>query len=58
MPKLMTLVSKSDPILRQAIPEEKNFKDPILNDIITNMCYSILPEQLKAAGTILTHRLS
>ncbi len=52
MPKLLTLVPKTDPILRKTMPEERNFKDPALEEVIKNMCYSILPEQLKdpAAG--------
>jgi peptide deformylase len=52
MPKSLTLVPKTHPILRRVIPEERDFKDPILTEVIEDMCYSILPEQLKepAAG--------
>ena len=51
-PKSLDLVPKSDPILRQVMPAEQNFKDPALQDVIVDMCHSILPEQLKepAAG--------
>jgi len=52
MPKALTLVPKIDPILRTVMPEEQDFKDPALETVINDMCYSILPEQLKdpAAG--------
>lgn len=52
MPKALTLVSKTDPILRAIMPDEQDFKDPALETAIEDMCYSILPEQLKdpAAG--------
>jgi peptide deformylase len=52
VPKLLTLVPKTDPILRNVMPEEQDFKDPVLQETIKDMCYSILPEQLKesAAG--------
>jgi peptide deformylase len=50
IPKLLHFVKKNDPILREAIPEEKNFKDPALHEVIEDMCYSILPEQLKTAN--------
>lgn len=48
MPKALTLVPKADPILRAVMPEEQDFKDPVLETVITDMCYSILPEQLHA----------
>src|SRR5689334_6354449 len=52
VPKSLALVPKSDPILRQVMPAEQDFKDPTLQDAIVDMCHSILPEQLKepAAG--------
>lgn len=50
MPKLLTLVAKTSPLLREIMPNERDFKDPALQQIIKDMCYSILPEQLKAAG--------
>lgn len=49
MPKLLLFVEKSNSILREVIPDERDFKDPELHEIIKNMCYSILPEQLKNA---------
>lgn len=52
MPKSLTLVPKNDLILRSVQSEEKDFNDPLLKEIIEDMCYSILPKQLKepAAG--------
>lgn len=50
MPNLLKFVSKNHPILRQIIPEVEDFKDPELLEIILNMRFSILPEQLKKAG--------
>lgn len=50
MPKLLMFVDKTHPILREIIPEVQNFKDPILHETIKDMCYSILPAQLKANG--------
>ncbi len=49
MPKLLKFVPKSDPILREVMPEVKNFNDSALRKLIDDMCYSILPAQLKAA---------
>lgn len=50
MPKLLLFVEKSHPILRETMPDEENFNDPLLHETISNMCYSILPAQLKAAN--------
>lgn len=50
MPKLLKFAAKSDPILRKPIPDESNFQDVGLKEVIEDMCYSILPEQLKAAN--------
>src|SRR5579864_1201838 len=52
MPKLLKFVEKNHPLLREVIPEVKDFKDPQLQESIADMCYSILPAQLKAAGGI------
>ena len=49
MPKLLLFVEKKNPILREVMPEVQNFADPALHEIIKDMCYSILPAQLKAA---------
>lgn len=49
MPKLLQFVPKSDPILREVMPEVSNFNELSLQTLITDMRYSILPEQLKAA---------
>ena len=49
MPKLLLFVEKTHPILREVIPDVQNFKDPILHETIKDMCYSILPPQLKEA---------
>lgn len=49
MPKLLLFVEKSHPLLREIMPEVRDFNDPILHEIIKNMCYSILPEQLREA---------
>lgn len=49
MPKLLLFVGKTHPILREIIPEVQNFKDPTLHEAIKDMCYSILPTQLKNA---------
>lgn len=54
MPTLLKFVPKSDPILREVMPEVKNFKDKVLQTLIKDMCYSILPAQLKAAKGIHT----
>lgn len=50
MPELLRFVEKTHPILRENMPEVQNFKDPALQKIIENMCYSILPSQLKQAN--------
>ncbi|MDR3476743.1 MAG: peptide deformylase [Gammaproteobacteria bacterium] len=50
MPNLLKFVEKTDPILRETMPEVQDFNDPTLHEMIKNMCYSILPEQLKAAN--------
>jgi len=47
MPKLLTLVEKTHPLLREIMPEVENFQDPALHEIIEDMCFSIQPEQLK-----------
>jgi peptide deformylase len=49
MPTLLQFVPKSDPLLREVIPPVEDFNDPALHELIENMCYSILPTQLKAA---------
>lgn len=49
MPKLLKFVAKTHPVLREIMPEECNFNDPALQTTIEDMCYSILPSQLKAA---------
>jgi len=51
MKKLLYFVEKTHPLLREIIPEVVNFKDSYLHEMIENMCFSILPEQIeKAAG--------
>jgi peptide deformylase len=50
MPKLLMFVAKSDPILRDAMPVENDFNDASLQATIEDMCYSILPDQLRAAN--------
>jgi peptide deformylase len=50
MPKLLEFVEKSHPILREKMPDVSNFQDKTLHDTIDDMCYSILPSQLKAAN--------
>lgn len=50
MPELLRFVEKSKSILRQVMPEVKNFRDPELHRIIEDMCYSIRPDQLKQAN--------
>jgi len=49
MPRLLKFVEKSHPILRETMPAVQDFNDPALHAAIRDMCYSILPEQLKAA---------
>lgn len=51
MPKLLYTVEKTDPILRQIMPEVVDFKDPELHKTIEDMCYSILPQQLKESNS-------
>lgn len=50
MPTLLHFVEKTHPILRETMPPVTDFKDPALHEVIENMCYSILPQQLKAAN--------
>jgi len=50
MPKLLQFVEKSHPILREKMPDVSDFQDNALHDTIDDMCYSILPQQLKAAN--------
>ena len=50
MPKLLLFVEKNHPLLREIIPDVLDFKDQSLHETISDMCYSILPEQLKAAN--------
>jgi peptide deformylase len=49
MPTLLTFVEKSHPILREIMPDVQNFNDPALHEMIENMRYSIIPEQLEKA---------
>jgi peptide deformylase len=49
MPTLLMFAPKTDPILREIMPEVQNFADPKLHQMIQNMCYSILPKQLETA---------
>jgi peptide deformylase len=49
MPTLLFFAKKSDPILRQIMPEVQDFQDPVVHETIENMCYSILPKQLEEA---------
>ncbi len=50
MSKLLSFVEKTHPILREIMPDETNFQEPALQQAIKHMCYSIAPEQLKAAN--------
>jgi peptide deformylase len=50
MPKLLLFVKKFHPILREIIPEVQDFQDPTLHETIKDMCYSILPSQLREAN--------
>lgn len=50
MPKLLLFVPKTAPILREVMPKVTDFNDPDLHATIEDMCHSILPEQLEAAG--------
>jgi peptide deformylase len=50
MPTLLTFVDKNHPILREVMPDVVDFSDPTLQILIDDMCYSILPAQLKAAN--------
>jgi peptide deformylase len=49
MPKILKFVAKSHPLLRETMPEERDFTDPAFLATIEDMCYSILPAQLKVA---------
>lgn len=48
---LLRFVEKSDHILREIMPEV-DFKDPLLKKNIKDMCFSILPKQLKKAKAL------
>lgn len=50
MPKLLTFVEKTHPILREVMPDVKDFSEASLHETIADMCYSILPAQLKKAN--------
>ncbi len=50
MPSLLFFVEKTHPILREVMPEITDFSDPALRQLIDDMCYSIMPPQLKAAS--------
>ena len=50
MPQLLKLVPKSHPLLREIMPRVTSSQDPSIQSIIQDMSYSILPEQLQAAG--------
>lgn len=50
LPKLLMFVEKNHTILRETMPKVQDFKDPLLHETIKNMCYSILPAQLKQAN--------
>jgi peptide deformylase len=50
MPTLLKFVEKKHAILREIIPEIQDFTDPMLHETIKDMCYSILPRQLKKAN--------
>lgn len=52
MPNILNLVTKTDPILREIMPDVVDFNDSSLAEIIEDMRYSIHPDQLKsrAAG--------
>lgn len=47
MPKLLQFVEKTNPILRETMPDVENFNDPLFHETIKDMCYSIAPNQLK-----------
>lgn len=49
MPKLLQFLPKSHSLLRQRIKPITDFNDPLLHEIIADMCHSILPDQLMAA---------
>lgn len=49
MAHLLAFVAKNHPLLREIMPEVVDFQDPVLSATIEDMCYSILPAQLKAA---------
>ena len=48
-PKLLFFIKKTHPLLRETMPLVEDFTDPALHETIRDMCYSIQPEQLKAA---------
>jgi peptide deformylase len=50
MPKLLNFVAKNNPILREIMPDVVDFNNPAFQETIKDMCYSILPAQLKAAN--------
>src|SRR3989338_6919534 len=50
MSKLLLFAEKSSLILREVMPDIQDFTDPLLHETISDMCYSILPQQLKAAN--------
>lgn len=50
MPKLLFFVEKAHPILREVMPEVLDFKESTLHETIQDMCYSIMPKQLKDAN--------
>ncbi|OGT38146.1 MAG: hypothetical protein A3F11_04380 [Gammaproteobacteria bacterium RIFCSPHIGHO2_12_FULL_37_14] len=52
MPKLLFFVEKTHPILREIIPPVMDFNDLELRETIKDMCYSILPTQLKNANGV------
>lgn len=51
MPNLLFFVEKNHPILREVMPKVTDFNDTELHKIITDMCFSIHPPQLHAAGS-------
>ena len=50
MTSLLLFVPKTEPMLREVMPEVTDFRALKLHEDIENMRYSIVPEQLKAAG--------
>ena len=49
MLKLLQFVPKTHPILREVMPKVEDFKEPTLQKQIADMCYSIKPDNIKAA---------